>query len=147
MADRDTVEHILLRFKFTADGYILNDSNHSELVVAIKAVLKGWRYISPDIFAVATRGLQRMERAGSGTPWNTLTDRERGTLKLIAEGYTNKEIAAHFHISPRTVEKHRANLMIKLNIRGKAALRKFVVEMGLLERGLVLTTSLFLMLL
>jgi DNA-binding NarL/FixJ family response regulator len=67
-------------------------------------------------------------------PWDTLTERERQVLKLVAEGHTNKEIANYLFISVKTVEKHRANLMRKLNLHNAPALTAFAMEKGLIRR-------------
>jgi len=64
--------------------------------------------------------------------WNTVTQRECEILKLIAEGYPNKEIAEFLHISVKTVEKHRANIMKKLDIHNVASLTAYAIERGLL---------------
>jgi len=68
------------------------------------------------------------------TSWETLTQREREILKLIAEGYKNKEIADDLCISVKTVEKHRSNLMEKLNLHNVQALTAFAIEKGLVSR-------------
>ncbi len=68
------------------------------------------------------------------TSWETLTHREREILKLIAEGYKNKEIANDLCISVKTVEKHRANLMEKLNLHNVQALTAFAIEKGLISK-------------
>jgi DNA-binding NarL/FixJ family response regulator len=70
----------------------------------------------------------------SRTSWETLTQREREILKLIAEGYRNKEIAEDLCISVKTVEKHRANLMEKLDLHSIQALTTFAIEKGLVSR-------------
>ena len=68
------------------------------------------------------------------TPWDTLTSREKGILKLIAEGYKNKEIADFLCISVKTVEKHRANLMQKLELHSVSALTALAIEKGLITK-------------
>jgi DNA-binding NarL/FixJ family response regulator len=68
------------------------------------------------------------------TSWDTLTTREREILKLIAEGYKNKEIADNLCISVKTIEKHRANLMEKLNLHNVQALTTYAIEKGLVSR-------------
>jgi len=70
----------------------------------------------------------------SRTSWETLTQREREILKLIAEGYKNKEIADDLCISVKTVEKHRANLMEKLDLHNIQALTTFAIERGIVSR-------------
>jgi len=128
-------EYILATFKAGADGYVLKDATHEELLMAIKSVLKGKNYISPEISEKVLEGyLEGRKRLKSQTSWETLTSREREILKLIAEGYKNKEIAEELCISVKTVEKHRSNLMEKLNLHNVQALTAFAIEKGLVAR-------------
>ena len=128
-------EYILATFRAGADGYILKDSTHSELVMAVKKVLSGKHYISPEISEKVIEGyLEGKKTLKSRTSWETLTQREREILKLIAEGYKNKEIADDLCISVKTVEKHRANLMGKLDLHSIQALTAFAIERGLVSR-------------
>jgi two-component system response regulator NreC len=128
-------EYILATFRAGADGYILKDSTHSELVMAVKKVLSGKRFISPEISEKVIEGyLEGKKTLKSRTSWETLTQREREILKLIAEGYKNKEIADDLCISVKTVEKHRANLMEKLDLHSIQALTTFAIERGLVSR-------------
>ncbi len=128
-------EYILATFRAGADGYILKDSTHSELVMAVKKVLNGKHYISPEISEKVIVGyLEGKKSLKSRTSWETLTQREREILKLIAEGYKNKEIADDLCISVKTVEKHRANLMEKLDLHNIQALTTFAIERGLVSR-------------
>jgi two-component system, NarL family, response regulator NreC len=128
-------EYILAAFRAGADGYILKDSTHSELVMAVKKVLSGKPYISPEISDKVIEGyLEGKKTLKSRTSWETLTQREREILKLIAEGYKNKEIADDLCISVKTVEKHRANLMEKLDLHNIQALTTFAIERGIVSR-------------
>ncbi len=128
-------EYILATFKAGADGYALKDSTHSELMMAIKSVLEGKQYISPGISEKVIEGyLEGRKTLKTRTSWETLTQREREILKLIAEGYKNKEIAEDLCISPKTVEKHRANLMQKLDLHSTSALTALALEKGLISR-------------
>ncbi|MGQ9637781.1 MAG: response regulator [Thermodesulfobacteriota bacterium] len=128
-------EYILATFKAGADGYVLKDSTHEELLIAIKSVLKGKNYISPEISDKVLEGyLEGRRRLKSKTAWETLTSREREILKLIAEGYKNKEIAEDLCISVKTVEKHRSNIMEKLNLHNVQALTAFAIEKGLVTK-------------
>ena len=100
-------EYILNTFRAGADGYLLKDSTHAELVMAVKKVLSGKHYISPEISEKVIEGyLEGRKTLKTQTSWETLTSREREILKLIAEGYRNKEIADELCISVKTVEKH-----------------------------------------
>jgi len=128
-------EYILATFRAGADGYILKDSTHSELVMAVKKVLGGKHYISPEISEKVIEGyLEGKKTLKTRTAWETLTQREREILKLIAEGYKNKEIAEDLCISVKTVEKHRANLMEKLDLHSIQAITTFAIERGIVER-------------
>ena len=109
-----TEEYILAALQAGADGYVLKDATHDELIMAIRIVLDGKPYLSPSISKKVIEGyLNGKKRCGMETSWDTLSQREREILKLIAEGYKNKEIAAFLGISLKTVQKHRANLMKK----------------------------------
>jgi DNA-binding NarL/FixJ family response regulator len=128
-------EYILATFRAGADGYLLKDSTHSELLMAVKKVLSGTSYISPEISGKVIEGyIEGKKNLKSRTSWETLTQREREILKLIAEGYRNKEIAEDLCISVKTVEKHRANLMEKLDLHSIQALTTFAIERGLVSR-------------
>ncbi len=130
-----TDEYILATLQAGADGYLLKDATHAELVMAIKNVLLGKRYLSPGISERVIEGyLEGRETLKTRSVWDTLTRREREILKLIAEGYKNKEMADYLCISLKTVEKHRANLMKKLDLHSAAELTAFAVEKGLVGR-------------
>jgi len=128
-------EYILATFRAGADGYILKDSTHAELVMAVKKVISGKHYISPEISEKVIDGyLEGKKTMRARTSWEMLTQREREILKLIAEGYKNKEIAEDLCISVKTVEKHRANLMEKLDLHNIQALTTFAIDKGIVER-------------
>ena len=128
-------EYILNTFRAGANGYLLKDSTHAELVMAVKKVLSNQHYISPEISEKVIEGYMEGRRAlKTHTPWETLTAREREILKLIAEGYKNKKIAEELCISVKTVEKHRANLMEKLGLHNVQALTAFAIEKGVVSR-------------
>jgi DNA-binding NarL/FixJ family response regulator len=128
-------EYILATLHAGADGYVLKDTTHTELVMAIRSVLMGKPYLSPGISEKVIEGyLEGRKTLKTRSSWETLTQREREILKLIAEGYKNKEIADYLCISPKTVEKHRANLMEKLDLHNVQALTTFAIEKGLVSR-------------
>jgi two-component system response regulator NreC len=130
-----TEEYILATLKAGADGYLLKDSTHTELMMAVKNVISGKHYISPGVSEKVIEGyLEGKKTLKRKSSWETLTQREREILKLIAEGYKNKEIGDYLCISPKTVEKHRANLMEKLNLHNVQALTAFAIEKGLVSR-------------
>ena len=130
-----TEEYILSTLKAGADGYMLKYDTHAELITAIEGVLKGKSYLSPGVSKKVIAGyLEGKNTIKTESPWDTLTQREREVLKLIAEGYKNREIAEHLCISEKTVVKHRANLMEKLDLHNISALTTFAIRKGLVEK-------------
>jgi DNA-binding NarL/FixJ family response regulator len=130
-----TDEYLHTTLQAGADGYVLKDATHAELVLAIKNVIKGQAYLSPGVSEKVIEGyLEGKESVLSDSPWETLSPREREVLKLIAEGYKNKEIAEDLCISFKTVEKHRANLMKKLDLHNAAALTVYAMQKGLVDK-------------
>jgi len=128
-------EYIRATFEAGADGYVLKDATHAELEMAIQNILSGKNFISPGISEKLIGGyLDGRKTSEVTTPWDTLTQRERSILKLIAEGHKNKEIADYLCISVKTVEKHRANLMQKLDLHNISDLTAFAIEKGLITR-------------
>jgi len=118
--------------KAGADGYVLKDATYEDLISAIHNVLMGRRYLSPDISEKVIEGyLEGRQSTETESAWDTLSNREREILKLIAEGYKNKEIADYLCLSPHTVEKHRDNLMKKLDLHNTATLTSYAVRMGI----------------
>jgi DNA-binding NarL/FixJ family response regulator len=130
-----TEEYILPVLKAGADGYVLKNDTQAELMTAIKSVLEGKSYLSPGVSQKVIEGyLEGSKTVKTKTSWDTLTQREREILKLIAEGYKNREIADDLCISIKTVVKHRANLMEKLDLHNVSALTTFAIEKGLVTR-------------
>jgi DNA-binding NarL/FixJ family response regulator len=126
-------EYILAAFQAGSDGYVLKYASHEELVSAIRTVLKGQPYLSPAVSAVVLEAyLDGQKGLSSQSPFRMLTNRETEVLKLIAEGYRNRQIADLLGISVKTVERHRANLMKKLDLHSGAALTAFALENGLI---------------
>ena len=125
-------EYIHESLKAGADGYVLKDATHDELRTAIHTVLRGKTYLSPDISGKVISGYLG---GGNGTrfssAWDSVTHRERQVLKLVAEGHSNKHIAEYLCLSVKTVEKHRANLMKKLDLHSASTLTAFAIDRGL----------------
>ncbi|MBZ0106399.1 MAG: response regulator transcription factor [Sulfuricella denitrificans] len=128
-----TDEYIHESLRAGADGYILKDATHDELRVAIRSVLNGKTYLSPDISDKVINGYLGTSNASANTSsaWDSLTHREREVLKLVAEGHPNKFIADYFCLSVKTVEKHRSNLMKKLDLHNASTLTAYAIEKGL----------------
>ncbi len=128
-------EYILEAFQSGVDGYCLKDSTHEELLMAIRSVLEGKTYLSPSISErVLTGYLEGKRTIKTDTAWKGLTQREKEILKLIGEGYKNKEISDYLCISVKTVEKHRANLMKKLDLHNVSALTAYAIDKGLVSQ-------------
>lgn len=117
-----------------AKGYIVKTASSSEIIHAIRHVCHGRYYLSPEVStSIIPEYLKSHECAESLNPYNLLTTREQQIFRLLAEGHSNKEIADFLSISPKTVERHRANLMSKLDITSYRDLLKFAIELGILE--------------
>ncbi len=128
-------EYVLATLKAGADGYVLKESSYAELLMAIRSVLKGKHYLSPEISGTLIDGyIDGRKSVKIQSIRETLTKREREILKLIGEGNKNKEIADQLYISVNTVEKHRSNLMEKLNVHSTAALVALAIEKGLVTQ-------------
>jgi two-component system response regulator NreC len=133
----DSEEYILAALKAGADGYILKDSTNAELVQAIYDTLSGNRVLSPGVSEKVIVGyLENKNKQVIKSSWDTLTPREREILRLIGEGQKNREIADLLSISVNTVEKHRANIMEKLNLHKASALTAYAIEKGLIKKSL-----------
>lgn len=129
-----TEEYIHAALDAGADGYILKDDNQEELMDAIRSVLTDKIYLSPSICGSVVRGYLGYSAKNELTPsWTKLSHRERQVLKLVAEGYRNRDIAEHLSISLKTVEKHRSNLMKKLDLHSTSGLTAYAIERGLAD--------------
>ena len=124
-------EYVQRAVQAGADGYLLKDSAVHDLVVGLEAVVSGRSYYSPAVHHALSQMVRG--RPTEKTALDTLTDREREVLRMVAEGLTTKEIAGRLEISVRTVESHRANLMRKLDLRSVARLTQFAIREGLVE--------------
>ena len=122
---------IVEMFKAGASGYLLKDCEFDELVNAIRTVASGKNYISPSISNILVETCVNDDPKNKKSAFSTLTKRERDVLQLLTEGKTTKQTAKCLHISPKTVEVHRLNIMNKLNIDNMAQLTKYAIQEGL----------------
>jgi DNA-binding NarL/FixJ family response regulator len=130
-----TEEYFLEALEAGASGYVLKDSSRDELQLAMRYVLMGKKYLSPEIQAKMVSAYLGEEKSSKPREcWGTLTHRERQILKLVAEGRTNNDMSGYLNISIKTVAKHRANLMKKLDLHNASSLTAFAVTRGLLDR-------------
>ncbi len=116
--------------KSGASGYLLKDCAFEELVQAIRIVISGKTYLSPSISGVVVSDyVHRLSKTGNDN-LEVLTAREREVLQLIAEGKSTKQVALKLHISAKTVETHRRQIMDKLDIHSVAELTKYAIRKG-----------------
>ena len=117
-----------------ASGYVVKKAADTELVAAIRAVHRGETFIYPTLTRVLVDSyIHKRETPKPGQPADELTPRETEVLRLVAQGYTSQQIADQLSISTNTVETHRAHIMEKLGLRGRAQLFRYAVARGLLN--------------
>src|ERR1700676_4540128 len=125
-------EYIRAALNAGADGYVLKDANSAELMLAIRTVSVGQQFlckaIASKILSGYLSGDQRPQRPAVA---QSITEREREVLTRIAQGNSNKLIARELGVSPKTVEKHRSNLMRKLQLQNAAAITMFAIRNGM----------------
>src|SRR5215216_3325105 len=124
--------YVVEALKSGALGYVLKETGPSELINAVQQVIAGKRYLSPilserliDVLLQTTDGLTR-------DPYETLTNREREILQMVAEGMTTSAIAKRLSISPRTAELHRGRMMDKLGLNNQTELIRYALKRGIL---------------
>jgi two-component system, NarL family, response regulator NreC len=127
-SDRRFVAEML---KNGARGYILKDCAFDELTKAIDTVLKGQIYLSPSITGLVLEDYVQRLTASEASPHDDLTSREREVLQLLAEGHGTKQVATMLHLSEKTVEVHRRNIMRKLGLGNLADLTRYAIRAGL----------------
>ena len=116
-----------------ASGFISKTAASSELAAGIRSVHRGDSFLSPSVARFLVEDYQQVaSMTESQDPYKRLTNREREVLKLVAEGYTTQEIAAMLVLSPKTVERHRTNLMSKLDIHNRTELVKYALRKGII---------------
>ena len=114
-----------------ADAYVLKDDSRTELFSALESVANGKSYLSPSIVDKVMAGYISGGDASTSEPsWEVLTRREREVIKLIAEGKRTKEIATYLSLSPKTIEKHRTNLMRKLALHNVSEVTVYAIKNG-----------------
>jgi DNA-binding NarL/FixJ family response regulator len=126
----DDPEIVRESVRLGAHGYLRKDTTPADLRAAIRAVHNGDAYFSPTVAKTLAEALRDQPAQVTNT-LERLTDRERDVLTRVAQGLSNKEIAAELGISVRTVESHRDSLMRKTGLRNVAALTRFALESGL----------------
>jgi len=126
-----TAVHVIAALQAGASGYLLKDADAEELFTAIRAMIAGHVYLSPEVADVVVHGCASGESNECLAALATISPREREVLQLLAEGLGSKEIAAQLHVSVKTVQSHRERLMDRLDIHNVAGLTKFAIRHGL----------------
>lgn len=126
--------YALHAFRYGASAYVLKGGEAAELVLAVQRVAAGETFVG-DGLPANLPALARQEALPVSDRYEMLTHREREVLQLSADGLTSQEIGQRLFISPRTVEKHRENLMAKLELRNQTELVRFALERGFLGGG------------
>lgn len=131
----DNEEYLFQVLQAGAAGYVLKKAADSDLVNAIHVVSRGDCFLYPSAAKMVVEDyLDKLKHGQEPTSsFDTLTDREREILTLVAEGHTNREIAETLFISVKTVETHKANIMEKLNLHKRAELVKYAIKKGMLQ--------------
>ncbi len=125
-------EYLREALRAGAAGYVLKRAAAKELVGAIQTVRHGESYLDPALTRTLISDYVRQVERGDETP-DSLTERELEVLKLVAEGFTNRQIAFKLNISIKTVQTHRANLMDKLNLHDRTELVRYAIRRGLIQ--------------
>ena len=128
---RTDAQSILDMLQAGASGYLVKQAIGPHLIPAILAVSNGDTYMCPQAARVVLDRCLHHPQDGPNAVTNLLTSREREVLQLLCEGKTSKEIASILAVTPKTVESHRAQLMMKLDIHSVAGLTKFAIRQGL----------------
>ncbi len=132
MHDRE--DYLFQALRAGASGYVLKGADIQDLLSAIRSVYQGDVYLYPTVTKkLLADYLRRVESGEDPAGYDSLTDRERGVLRLIAQGKTLPEIAQHLYLSPHTVQTHRDHIMKKLDLHNKAELIKYAIRKGLVD--------------
>ena len=126
--DRRFVLHMI---KAGAKGYLLKDSAFKDLAKAIRVVVANKTYLSSEIADIVVKDYLATTASEESSAFSLLSPREREVLQLIAEGKTSNQVAENLHVSIKTVETHRAQLLRKLKVKSVAELTKFAIREGL----------------
>jgi DNA-binding NarL/FixJ family response regulator len=129
----DNEQYFFESLKAGASGYVLKSVADQDLISACHAALRGEPFLYPGVLSALMRNYLARVRRGEDLPTRVLTTREDEVLKLIAEGYSSKDIADTLVISLKTVERHRANILQKLGMRDRTELTRYAIRAGLIE--------------
>lgn len=129
----DNEQYFFSSLKAGASGYVLKSVVDVDLIEACRAAVRGESFLYPGVMSALVRDYLGRVRRGERVPVTALTPREDEVLTLVAEGLSTKQIAATLVISPKTVERHRANVLQKLGMRDRTELTRYAIRSGLIE--------------
>jgi DNA-binding NarL/FixJ family response regulator len=129
----DNDQYFYEALKAGASGYVLKSSADRDLVAACRATMRGEPFIYPAAVSALIRDYLERARGDENAQFDVLTPRESEIVKLVAEGCSSKEIAELLVISPKTVERHRSNVLEKLGMRDRVELTRYAIRRGLIE--------------
>ena len=129
----DNEQYLFEAIKVGAAGYVLKSAVDRDLVEACRAAMRGEPFLYPGAVRALMREYVERARAGDVLRGELLTPREEEIVKLVAEAHTNDEIGAMLHISKKTVERHRANVLEKLGMRDRVELTRYAIRRGLVQ--------------
>jgi DNA-binding NarL/FixJ family response regulator len=129
----DNEQYLFEAIRAGASGYVLKSAVDRDLVEACRAAMRGEPFLYPGGIRALMREYVERARAGETVGREMLTPREEEIVKLVAEAHTNEEIAELLHISKKTVERHRANILEKLGMRDRVELTRYAIRRGLVE--------------
>lgn len=129
----DNEQYFFEALNVGASGYVLKSVADRDLLEACRATIRGEPFLYAGAVTALIRDYLHRARQGDALPETILTSREEEVLKLIAEGYTAREIANTLGISAKTVDRHRTNTMQKLGLRDRLALTRYAIRAGLIE--------------
>ena len=128
--DREYIRRFL---KLGVAGYVLKKRAGAELVAAVRAAARGGLVLDPDVAREAMRERDESAASSAADPYDSLTDREKQVLKLVAEGRSNKEVAELLDISVKTAMSHRERIMEKLDLHSRTDLIRFALRQGVIR--------------
>jgi DNA-binding NarL/FixJ family response regulator len=129
----DNEQYFFEALKAGASGYVLKSVADRDLLEACRATIRGEPFLYPGAVTALIRDYLHRAKRGEALPDNILTPREEEVLKLVAEGYSTREIAKTLAISGKTVDRHRSNILQKLGLRDRLALTRYAIRAGLIE--------------
>jgi DNA-binding NarL/FixJ family response regulator len=128
----ESEQYLYEALKAGASGYVVKKAADRDLVEACRATVRGEPFLYPGAVSALVKDYLRRARAGEG-PRDPLTPRETEVIKLVAESYTNRQIAESLVISEKTVDRHRTNILEKLGMRDRVELTRYAIRNGLVE--------------